>query len=115
MLCLLVEQDQGARIYFSIHTKIRSIIYVQTYLAENLNRAEMLNIIRESYFPMLVKEFVKWERTNGRKMTKADIDLFRHPKVKYATSELLLAWLEQETRTLWRENRESKFKRMCGY
>jgi len=41
MLCLLVEADQGARIYFSIHTKIRQIIYVQIYLAENLNRAEM--------------------------------------------------------------------------
>jgi hypothetical protein len=68
MLCLLVEQDQGARIYFSIHTRVRQIIYVQTYLAENLNRAEMLNIIKGSYFPMLVREFVKWQRSNSRKM-----------------------------------------------
>jgi hypothetical protein len=52
------------------------IIYGQTYLAENLNRAEMLDIIRESYFPMLVREFVKWQRANGRKMTKADVELF---------------------------------------
>jgi hypothetical protein len=115
MLCLLVEQDQGARIYFSIHTKVHSIIYVQTYLAENLNRAEMLNIIRESYFPMLVREFVKWQRSNSRKMTKADVDLFKHPAVRYTTSELLLYWLEQEAKTLWQENCESRLKRMYGY
>jgi hypothetical protein len=68
MLVSLVEADQGARIYFSIHTRVRQIIYVQTYLAENRNRAEMLNIIKGSYFSMLVREFVKWQRSNSRKM-----------------------------------------------
>lgn len=76
----------------------------------------MLDIIRESYFLMLVKEFVKWERSNGRKMTKADVELFsRDYAVKYTTSKLLLYWLEQEAKTLWQENRESRFKRRYGY
>jgi hypothetical protein len=115
MLCSHVESDQGSRCYFSIHTKVRSIIYVQKYIADNLNRAEVLNIIRESYFPMLLKEFVKWERNNGRKMSKADIELFKHPAVKHTTSELLFYWLEEKAKTLRQEHRESRFRRMFGY
>jgi hypothetical protein len=115
MLCSHVEGDQGARIYFSIHTKMRSFVYTQAYIAESYRRAEALEIIKESYFPILVKDFVKWQRSNGKKMTKDDVELFKHPAVKYTTSELLLFWLEQEAKTLWQENRESRFKRLYGY
>jgi hypothetical protein len=52
---------------------------------------------------MLIKDFVKWQRSNGKKMTKAGVELFKHPAVKYTTSELLLFWLEQEAKTLWQE------------
>ena len=49
-------------------------------------------------------------------MTKADVELFsKDNAVKYTTSKLLLYWLEQEAKTLWQENRESRFKRRYGY
>jgi len=68
MLHQHVLQDQGARIYFGVHTRVRQILYVKTYLAENFNRAAMLDIVKESYIPMLVRDFAKWERSNGSKM-----------------------------------------------
>jgi hypothetical protein len=55
------------------------------------------------------------EAMNGRKLSKTDVELFKHPEVKYATSQLLFEWLVSECKTLWQENRASHFKRMYGY
>jgi hypothetical protein len=55
------------------------------------------------------------EAMNGRKLSKTDVELFKHPKVKYATSQLLFEWLVSECKKLWQENRASHFKRMYGY
>jgi hypothetical protein len=55
------------------------------------------------------------EAMNGRKLSKTDVELFKHPEVKYATSQLLFECLVSECKMLWQENRASRFKRMYGY
>jgi hypothetical protein len=66
---------------------------------------------------MLLKEFVKWERSNGRKLSKDDMAMLlkNNPELKQATSQLLLSWLEMECRIMWMENKQSRFKRLYIY
>ena len=114
-LVAFVERNEGARVYFSAHTEARRITYVKRYLDESYNKQEMLNIIKESYFPVLLREFAKWERGNGRRLTNAEIQAFKAPEVLQTTSELLLYWIEHENTILRKEYQESRFRTTFGF
>jgi hypothetical protein len=66
---------------------------------------------------MLIKSFASWERTNGRKISKAGMEILlkNNPELSQATNRLLLSWIEAECHVLWRENKESRFKRLGFY
>jgi hypothetical protein len=118
LLVSTVEQDIAARLYFSVHTKVRSIVYVKLFIEESMDRdrTSILSIIEQSYYPALVRIFAKWEKLNGRAVTKEDITmLIKNEDLVQATSELLLSWLELESRILFYENRQSKYKRLYGF
>jgi hypothetical protein len=57
--------------------RIRNILYVKMFIAETMDRDRplMLSMVEGMYYPALVKAFAAWEKSNGRKLSKEDMDL----------------------------------------
>ena len=119
LLVSTVELDQCASLYFSIHTKIRQIVYFKLCLMETMDRDRpyILSLIERTYYPKLVREFARWERDNGRAIPKEEVRsrLLENQELRAATSQLLLRWQEEEPSVLFIENKQSRFKRLAGY
>jgi hypothetical protein len=60
-----------------------------------------------------IKDFMKWERSNGRTIKNANA--FKNPDARAATSLLLFGWLVRGCKTHREESSTCEFKKMQGY
>jgi hypothetical protein len=94
------------------------MVYMKLFIEESISRDRdsILSIIKQSYYLALVRTFARWEKANGRSVSKDDMTmLIKNQELMQATCQLLLSWLELESRVLFYENKQSKYKRLYGY
>jgi hypothetical protein len=119
LLVSIVELDQTASLYFSVHTHVRGIVYTSAFIAETIerDRPQIRQIIDKQYYPRLIRAFAAWERAEGRAITRQEVrnKLLENAELRAAVCELVISWLEQEAFVMFVENNQSRFKRLNGY
>lgn len=79
-------------IYMGPHINQRNLLFKRVYVTETFDREIAIQEILRSYVPMLIRENIKYNKGEGRRISK---NIFTDA-IKQETAEMILAWLLRE-------------------
>jgi hypothetical protein len=105
------NSDAGWKTYLNPHCSLRDIFFRQIYIVESFDREAAIQEILKSYIPMLIREYIKYNKGEGRKIPASD---FRE-EIKQETASMILAWLLAECAELYKQSKVSRWKKTMSW